>query len=173
MTHLLPLDQKNRARHGNDLQQKWFPTEYEFQACALGEAVKDVGGRTVLIVEDEWLIRMELAAAFEDEGYSVLESASGEDAVASLGQGYAVDLLVTDIRLTGPMTGWDVAAEARLRDPAIGVIYVSANPPAPGRDVNGSIFIDKPAMIGQVLDAARRLLEQQSRPGLRFDGREP
>lgn len=119
-----------------------------------------VGGlktRTVLIVEDEWLVRMELTAAFEDEGCTVMEGASAEDALAAL-RSAPVDLLVTDIRLGGSMTGWDLAAEARVLFPAISVIYVSANPPAPGRDVNGSVFIDKPALIGQVVAAARRLL---------------
>jgi CheY-like chemotaxis protein len=109
-------------------------------------------------VEDEWLVRMELAAAFEDEGCVVRESASAEDALSRLHAAEPVDLLVTDIRLSGPLTGWDLAAEARQLDAAIAVIYVSANPPAPGRDVGGSIFIDKPALIGQVIGAARRLL---------------
>jgi CheY-like chemotaxis protein len=113
--------------------------------------------RTVLIAEDEWLVRMELASAFEDEGCIVFESASAEDGVKALGAAH-IDLLVTDIRLSGVMTGWDLAAAARRHDPAIAVIYVSANPLAPGRDVAGSLFIDKPALIEQVVVAARQLL---------------
>lgn len=105
---------------------------------------------------------MELATAFEDELCIVLEAGSAEDALASLrasGPGDArIDLLVTDIRLSGPLTGWDLAAEARALDSAVAVIYVSANPPAPERDVGGSIFIDKPALISQVIAAARQLL---------------
>jgi CheY-like chemotaxis protein len=122
------------------------------------ENVRGVRGRTVLIVEDEWLIRMELAAAFEDEGYAVLESASAEDALVLLRGGSHCDLLVTDIRLSGTLSGWDLAAAARSLHAALGVIYVSANPPAPGRDVRGSVFIDKPALIAQVTSAAKRLL---------------
>ena len=118
--------------------------------------------RTVLIVEDEWLVRMELVAAFEDENYTVVEAASAEDAIADLRLGRVggsrIDLLVTDIRLSGPLSGWDLATEARALDQDIAVIYVSANPPAPGRDVNGSVFIDKPALIHHVIDAARRLV---------------
>ncbi len=116
----------------------------------------------MLIAEDEWLVRMELAAAFEDEHCIVIEAASAEDALASLRESRErdarIDLLVTDIRLTGPLSGWDLAAQARALDDAIGVIYVSANPPAPGRDVGGSVFIDKPALVGQVIDTAQRLL---------------
>lgn len=113
---------------------------------------------TVLIVEDEWLVRMELAGAFEDEGCGVLESASAEDAAAVLDTATRIDLLVTDIRLSGTMTGWDLAATARTLRPGIAVIYVSANPAAPGRDVTDSVFIDKPAMATDVLDTAARLL---------------
>jgi CheY-like chemotaxis protein len=120
--------------------------------------VSGLAARAVLVVEDEWLVRMELTAAFEDEGCIVRESASAEDALARLASAQAFDLLVTDIRLSGALTGWDLAAEARRLDAGIAVIYVSANPPAPGRDVGGSIFIDKPALIGQVVEAARRLL---------------
>lgn len=118
--------------------------------------------RTVLIVEDEWLVRMELATAFEDERFHVLESGSAEDALAILQGGMdrspRIDLLVTDIRLTGKLTGWDLAARAREIDEGLAVIYVSANPLAPGRDVRGSIFIDKPALVDRVIASARRLL---------------
>jgi CheY-like chemotaxis protein len=113
--------------------------------------------KTVLVVEDEWLVRMELAAAFEDEGCTVLESASAEDALELLQDG-RFDLLITDIRLSGVLTGWDLAHEARALDAGLAVIYVSANPPAPGRDVAGSVFIEKPALATQVTTVARRLL---------------
>jgi CheY-like chemotaxis protein len=121
--------------------------------------VNGLAARTVLIVEDEWLVRMELVAAFEDERCTVLESASAEDALASLHAGESIDLLITDIRLSGALSGWDLATEARAIDASLAVIYVSANPPAPHRLVEGSVFIDKPAVIGQVVGAARRLLE--------------
>jgi CheY-like chemotaxis protein len=120
--------------------------------------VGELDAWTVLIVEDEWLVRMELAAAFEDEGCLVFESASAENALAGLREGGRIDLLVTDIRLSGALSGWDLATEARALDAEIAVIYVSANPPAPGRNVGGSVFIDKPALVAEVLSAARQLL---------------
>jgi CheY-like chemotaxis protein len=101
---------------------------------------------------------MELATAFVDEGYTVLESASADDAITCLRAGRRIDLLVTDIRLGGPMTGWDIAIEARTRDPAVAVIYVSANPPAPDRSVPGSVFFGKPALHTDIVATARRLL---------------
>lgn len=123
-----------------------------------GNAVSGFDAWTVLIVEDEWLVRMELAAAFEDEGCTVLESTSAEDALAGLRLGRHIDLLVTDIRLSGALNGWDLAAAVRALDARVAVIYVSANPVAPGRDVGGSVFIDKPAHVAEVVSAARQLL---------------
>jgi CheY-like chemotaxis protein len=120
--------------------------------------VDELASRTVLIVEDEWLVRMELAGAFEDEGCDVLESGTAEDAFSKLHGGAGIDLLVTDIRLGGPLTGWEVAIAARALDPDIAVIYVSANPPVPNRSVSGGVFIDKPAMLEEVIATARRLL---------------
>lgn len=128
----------------------------------LGGFVNELALRTVLIVEDEWLVRMELAAAFEDAGCIVLESASAEDAITTLGDRHGsretIDLLITDIRLTGPLTGWDVAMQARAFDPGIAVIYVSANPPAPDRCVAEGIFIEKPALVDRVVAEAQRLV---------------
>lgn len=131
----------------------------------VGAWVNGLSARTVLIVEDEWLVRMELATGFEDEDCTVLEAASAEDALAFFRAGDGpnhglahIDLLITDIRLSGLLTGWDLAAQARELDPEIPVIYVSANPPAPERVVPGSLFIDKPALITQVIGAARQLL---------------
>lgn len=118
-----------------------------------------LSARTVLIVEDEWLVRMELATGFEDEDCAVLEAASAEDALALLRGGETrVDLLVTDIRLSGVLTGWDLAIEAREVDPGIPVIYVSANPPVTARLVEGGVFIEKPALVDAVVGAARELL---------------
>ena len=121
-----------------------------------------LGNRTVLVVEDEWLVRMELVQAFEDEGCTVVESPSAEGALAILREAAVIDLLVTDIRLSGAMTGWDLAPEARMLKPEIEVIYVSANPPVVGRDVARSLFIDKPAMVAQVIRAAARLLAEKA-----------
>jgi CheY-like chemotaxis protein len=124
----------------------------------LGNTVDGFDAWTVLIVEDEWLVRMELAAAFEDEGCTVLESTSAEDALAGLRLGARIDLLVTDIRLGGMLNGWDLAAAVRGLDAGVAVIYVSANPFSPERDVGDSVFIDKPALVAEVVSAARKLL---------------
>ena len=58
---------------------------------------------TGLVVEDEWLLRLELAEELTSAGWRVLEAGSGEDALQLLAglqdQGEKIDFLVTDIRL--------------------------------------------------------------------------
>jgi CheY-like chemotaxis protein len=81
----------------------------------------------ILIVEDEFLIRLTLAEALRDEGYEVLEAESGEAALAALEQG-EVMVLLTDLQLGGGMNGRMLAETARARSPDLPVIYMSGRP---------------------------------------------
>jgi CheY-like chemotaxis protein len=54
---------------------------------------------TVLLVEDDGLIRFALATHLEDQGFEVIEAANGEQAIGLLGR--AADVLVTDIMRRG------------------------------------------------------------------------
>jgi CheY-like chemotaxis protein len=111
----------------------------------------------VLVVEDEWLLREEIVDAFRHAGWSVLDAASGEGALAYLRTDEHIDLVVTDIQLTGEMTGWDVAEAARASRPDIPVIYVSGTPRQFPREVSGSVFFAKPYQTSDLLDACQRL----------------
>lgn len=117
---------------------------------------------TGLVVEDEWLLRLELAEELTAAGWQVREAATGEEAMRLLNQlkaeGANLDFLVTDIRLGGPLDGWDVAEACRQIWPEIPVIYVSANPIAEKRRVEGSEFLSKPVQVDHLLSACRRLI---------------
>lgn len=123
-----------------------------------GLRVSDFQSHRILIVEDEWLVRMELADAFEALNFAVIESSSAEHAIEMLRDHPDIALLVTDIRLAGWRDGWQLALEARATRPDLPVIYLSANPPAADLIVSGGVFIDKPALMDRVTEAARRLL---------------
>lgn len=112
----------------------------------------------VLLVEDEWLIRADMAAGLEEAGWEVVEASTGEGAVEQLRNGHAIDVLVTDIRLAGYLTGWDVAEAAREVRPDFAVIYTSGNPNNPARQVQDSVFLNKPCSSSQIMDVARRLI---------------
>ena len=105
----------------------------------------------VLIVEDEWLLRLELASALEEAGWTVLEAESGERALSILDQRPSLNVLITDIRLGGTTNGWDVADAARAVSPLLPVIYVSANKPDTDRQVTHSTFFSKPVPLAKLL----------------------
>lgn len=106
---------------------------------------------TVLVVEDEWLLRMELADELLAAGWQVREAANGEEAISLLEQGLPADFLITDIRLGGSTDGWDVADAFRTRHPEGAVIYVSANPDLSARRAKGSVFLGKPVEMRALL----------------------
>ena len=119
---------------------------------------------TGLVVEDEWLLRLELAEELTAAGWTILEAVSGEDALAILterggAEGGKIDFLVTDIRLGGAVDGWQVAQQAREAFPDLPVIYVSANPIQETRRVPGSVFMGKPCDVAQLLKTCEQLVK--------------
>jgi DNA-binding NtrC family response regulator len=121
--------------------------------------------RTVLIVEDEFLIRMSLAAILSDAGYRVLEAGCVLDAIAVLGQ-HDVDAVVTDVDMPGGLSGLDLARMLASTHPDADVIVVSG-----GRSVSrselppGARFLPKPYRFDAI---AEMLGEGSTRVALRL-----
>ena len=59
----------------------------------------------VLVVEDEPLIRMDVAATFEEAGYKVYEAANADEAVGLLEEFADIHALVTDVDMPGSIDG--------------------------------------------------------------------
>ncbi len=112
---------------------------------------------TVLIVEDEDLVRDIAVTEFEDAGYAVLEAADSATAIALLSGPEVIDLLFTDIRLPGTLDGWGIAAKARVLRPEIAVIYATGFSADDPKLVPGSRFFKKPYFPVAVIEAARGL----------------
>jgi CheY-like chemotaxis protein len=112
--------------------------------------------RLALVVEDEWLVRANIVSELRERGWTVVDTATGEDALALLAGG-EVDVMLTDIQLAGPMNGWDVAHAARSAKPDLPVIYASANASDPLRRVEGSLFFSKPYDPADVVAACHLL----------------
>lgn len=111
----------------------------------------------ILIVEDEWLIRMGLAQALQDAGWTVVEASSGEGAVEHLQDEAPIEAIITDVRLAGLLSGWRVAAAFRAAEPHIPVIYVSGNPPDRSQMVKGGRFFSKPYRTTELVETCRAL----------------
>jgi CheY-like chemotaxis protein len=109
--------------------------------------------RIILVVEDDGLLRANIADALRSSGWGVIEARSGEAAVALIRSGVLIHTLVTDIQLGGGLTGWDVADTAVRRDPGMQVIYASGNPIDETRIVPRSRFIAKPYQLSEIVAA--------------------
>lgn len=108
---------------------------------------------TILLVEDNGLVRADIAEALRSAGWRVLEAQSGEAAVALIRSDAGIQALVTDIQLGGNLTGWDVADTAVSADQGMAVIYVSGNTVDKGRMVPRSRFITKPYRLAEIVAA--------------------
>jgi CheY-like chemotaxis protein len=113
-----------------------------------------------VIVEDEWLLRAEIADTLADGGWEVLEFENGEGALELLASQPQVDLLVTDIRLGGSATGWDVAEHYRESFANVAVIYCSGNAVVAERQVPRSVFLSKPCAMDALLDVSRKVAKR-------------
>ena len=122
--------------------------------------MREASEMTGLVVEDEWLLRLELVEELRRAGWRIVEAATGEEALALLEKGEQFDFLVTDIRLPGAVDGWQIAQSARARYPVLTVIYVSANPIDEQRRVADSIFLGKPCDIAALVEACDRMVRR-------------
>lgn len=79
---------------------------------------------SILIVEDEKILRVSLADALTEEGYTVLSVEGGEDAVSTIKQG-EFSVVISDIRLPD-ISGIDVLRQCMKLSPATPVIMMTA-----------------------------------------------
>jgi CheY-like chemotaxis protein len=122
---------------------------------------------TILIVDDEPLIRMALSDFLQECGFKTLEAADAAEAVQMVNS-YAVvlDLVMTDIRMPGTMDGFGLAQWIRQNRPQLPVILCSGDArkaDAAEQLCAGEPFLAKPydfkvliAQIRQTLDKARQ-----------------
>lgn len=84
-------------------------------------------GITVLVVEDEILLRMDLAMSLEDQGFKVYEASNADEAINILNAHSDIHLMFTDIDMPGSMDGLKLAAAVRDRWPPIKIIIASGH----------------------------------------------
>jgi PAS domain S-box-containing protein len=96
------------------------------------EAEAPAPGRgTVLLVDDEDVVRMSTADMLVELGYAVVEAGSAEEAMRLLERGLAPDIVVTDHLMPG-MSGTELARRILAERPATGVLVVSGYAEAVG-----------------------------------------
>ncbi|HEY0206776.1 MAG TPA: response regulator, partial [Acetobacteraceae bacterium] len=80
---------------------------------------------TVLLVEDDELVRCVMVELLKEEGFEVYEAHDGDLAALFINNQPAFDVLLTDVNMPGTMDGWDLADHARGHRPSLPVIVVS------------------------------------------------
>ena len=83
----------------------------------------------VLIVEDDQVLRDLISRVLETEGYRVAAASDGEAALLAFDDEGPIELLVADWQIPG-MTGVELAAELRRRQPGLPVLLVTGSPGA-------------------------------------------
>lgn len=113
---------------------------------------------TILMVEDEALVRILGAGMLARAGFRVIEAADSDEALERLEAASDIQLLFTDVNLAGTLDGLALARQVRERWPCIGIIVVSGQAsPQPCELPTGSHFHRKPYDADAVLRHAREL----------------
>ena len=91
------------------------------------QPVADVtrSGETILVIDDEPMVRMLIVDSLEDLGYGCLEAADGPSGLQILETTPGIDLLVTDVGLPGGLNGRQVAERARQLRPGLRILFVT------------------------------------------------
>ncbi|RYD82154.1 MAG: response regulator [Verrucomicrobiaceae bacterium] len=115
---------------------------------------------TVLIVEDEPLVRMDMADVLARAGFEVLEAANAAEAVSVLEEHSDIDILFTDVDMPGSMDGLMLAAAVRKRWPPVRIIVTSGHHKVAPEEMPGdSRFFGKPYHAEAVTAAMREMVE--------------
>ncbi len=94
------------------------------QAADAADAGRAAIGETVLVVEDEPVVRAVILEMLGEQGYQTLEAVDGPAGVQILRSGRWIDLLVTDVGLPG-MNGRQLADQAREMRPGLKVLFIT------------------------------------------------
>ena len=108
----------------------YLPRDLEDVRAAEGAPIAGLAlaagqGETVLVVDDEAVVRMLVAEVLGDHGYRALEAEEGESGLRLLQSGERIDLLVTDIGLPGGMNGKQLADLGRHLRPGLKVLFIT------------------------------------------------
>lgn len=111
---------------------------------------------TVLVVEDEALVRMMIVETLLDAGFEVLEAGDPAEAQEIMGK-RKIDLLVTDLNMPG-IDGRALIAHARVRQPNLPAVLMTGAAPQDGASEPGIEVIGKPFSPEVLPERLRRML---------------
>jgi CheY-like chemotaxis protein len=112
----------------------------------------------ILIVEDEFLLRLDSAETIEHAGFEVIQAANADEAIAILNARLDIHVVFTDIQMPGSMDGLKLARFVRNRWPPIKIVATSGRVVVGNDDLpSGSVFLPKPYRGAEVVATLREL----------------
>ncbi len=122
-------------------------------------------GRTILLVEDDDLIRMSTAETLQDAGFVVVHAVTAEEAMTAL-QTAQIDVLVTDLNLPGE-SGVELAGRARQLRPTLSIVFATGDGGMAADAANmDAALLTKPYTATQLIAAIQgrlAMMEQTTR----------
>jgi CheY-like chemotaxis protein len=112
---------------------------------------------SVLLVEDEILIRKNLADELREVNIRVIEAASAAEAWDYLQTGNKPDLVFSDVKMPGPYDGLELVRRIQSQFPDLKIIITSGNL-GPEQRPAGVLFLPKPYRIDHAVNTAQRFL---------------
>ena len=148
--------------HGTTIRLYLPPAQGQAEAAPAPTAPLSHGSETIMVVEDDALVRNFVTAQLQSLGYRTLAAADGPAAMAMIEKGEPFDLLFTDVIMPGRMTGRQLAEEVAKRRPGLKVLYTSGYTDNAivhqGRLDPGVLLLTKPYRKSQLADTIRRAL---------------
>ena len=113
----------------------------------------------VLVVEDDWLLRLIAVEIVEDAGLVAIEAANADEAIAILECRADIALIFTDVDMPGSMDGLKLAHAVRRRWPPIKIIIVSGKTHLSDADLpSDTRFFSKPYSVPDMISELRSLV---------------
>jgi CheY-like chemotaxis protein len=114
---------------------------------------------SVLVVEDEPIIRLGAVMDLEDAGFNVFEASNPDEAMMVLADHPEIQALFTDVEMPGSMNGLTLAAAVRDRWPPIKIVVTSGR--VRKQDTNlpeDALFVPKPYESRQIAATIRNMV---------------
>ena len=118
------------------------------------------GTGTVLLVEDEPMVRTVAERALTRHGYTVITATNGEEALEVINRGEPIELLISDVVMP-LMDGPTMVREARKSRPNLPILFMSGYAEEQLRnsiDIDNVSFLPKPFSVQELAEAARKVL---------------
>jgi CheY-like chemotaxis protein len=117
---------------------------------------------SVLVVEDEPLVRMYVSDILGQSGFDVVAASSGEEALCRVAEG-GLCAVVSDVAMPGSVDGFELARRVRAECPRMGVVLVSGVLEPSQMHLPGGVrFVTKPVKASTLLRLVREVADPRA-----------